>query len=196
MTTRLILIAQGATTAVRRAAFASDEPLDPTALHSLAETDPLRWQGRPAFVSPMLASRQTAEALGLMGAVDAGLADLSAGQWAGRTIAEIAAEHPIDLAQWIADAGFDRHGGESRRALRNRAGRWLVDHAGAGLVLAVTHPAVIRAMVLAVLDGPDDSFWRLDIAPLTATDLRHDGRRWALRGLGLPLVSTGWDAEG
>ena len=56
----------------------------------------------------------------------------------------------------------------------------------------MTHAAVIRAAVLIVLDAPASAFWRIDVEPLSLTDLRFDGRRWALRALGL-AVEAGQD---
>lgn len=187
MTTRLVLIAQGATSAARRSAFPADEPLEDKAVAALAGTPPPQWRGGAAFVSPAVAARQTAEALGLTATADAALGDLDAGRWAGLTLAEIATTAPEALAQWLADPGFDGHGGESRAALGARATAWLAARTTGGQVVAVTHAAVIRAMVLAVLDAPAGAFWRLDIAPLTQTELRHDGRRWALRRSGCAI---------
>ena len=46
--------------------------------------------------------------------------------------------------------------------------------------MAVTHPAVIRAVILIALDAPPKSFWRIDIAPASRTVLHFRGR-WTLR---------------
>ncbi len=53
--------------------------------------------------------------------------------------------------------------------------------------MAVTHAAVVRAAVVVTLDAPPAAFWRIDIAPLTATVLRGGAGRWTLRGTALPL---------
>ena len=112
------------------------------------------------------------------------------GRWAGRTIAEISATEPESLAQWIADPDFDGHGGESRAALTERAGRWLCQCVKErGHTLAITNAPVLKAMIFEVLGAPADAFWRIDIAPLSLTDLRHDGRRWAMRSCGFPLLN-------
>jgi hypothetical protein len=42
--------------------------------------------------------------------------------------------------------------------------------------------------VLAVLDAPAAAFWRLDVAPLTVTDLRGGPGRWTVRATGAPLA--------
>jgi broad specificity phosphatase PhoE len=190
MTLQLGLIAQGATAATQAAAFPGDEPLrDGLSEAGVLPPSLRRWRGAELRLSPRLAARQTAAGLGL-GAADpeAGLADLDCGRWSGRALAEVAAAEPAALAAWLADPAFAGHGGESRAALAARAAGWLdalTPHRGR--VLAVTHAAVIRSLVLHVLQAPAPAFWCLDLAPFSFTELSHDGRRWALRGLGLPL---------
>jgi broad specificity phosphatase PhoE len=59
---------------------------------------------------------------------------------------------------------------------------WLADRLrDDGHTVAVTHAAVIRAAVIGVLDAPPQSFWRIDVEPLSRVDLRSDKRRWVLR---------------
>ena len=187
MATRLTLIGQGATAASRRAAFPSDEALEPGALDGLSA--PRLWRDARVRVSPMRAASQTAQGLGLIGTADNVLADADFGEWSGQTISEIATTQPVLLEQWITDPNFSGHGGESRAALRDRAQHFLQTSAAtAGQTVAVTHTALIRAVIIEVLEAPDAAYWRLDTAPLTMTDLRHDGRRWALRQMGLPLT--------
>jgi hypothetical protein len=48
----------------------------------------------------------------------------------------------------------------------------------------VTHPVVIQAAMLAILGAPAPAFRNIDVAPLTALDIRSDGRRWAIRSFG------------
>jgi broad specificity phosphatase PhoE len=186
MTLRVCLIAQGATASTRNAAFPADDPLlDATAAPAVLPRVLRRWAGAEVRVSPRLAARQTAARFGLTGACVSDLADLDCGRWAGRAIAEVAAAEPEALRAWMTDPAFKAHGGESRTELSLRVAGWLQSLTERdGGVLAVTHAAVIRSLVLAVLQAPAEAFWRLDIAPLTLTDLRHDGRRWTLRGLG------------
>jgi len=186
MATRLTLIAQGATSASRRAAFPSNEGLEPGALDGLSAQH--LWRNARVRVSPMRAAIETAQGLGLIGGVDNVLVDADFGEWSGQTISEIAASQPVLLEQWIIDPDFSRHGGESRAALRDRAHQFLQACADTtGQTVAITHAALIRAMIIEVLEASDAAYWKLDIAPLSMTDLRHDGRRWALRQMGLPL---------
>jgi broad specificity phosphatase PhoE len=187
MNSRLTLICHGETAATRASAFPIDEPLDERASSA---TSKLRLDRRAdgAWISPMRAARQTAELLSLDGRSDPELRDLDCGNWTGRTIAEIGQEQPEQLAHWISDLDFDDHGGESIAALLKRVAAWMEKRTPArGRVVAVTHAAVIRAAIVCVLRAPPDAFWRIDIGPLTSTDIRHDGRRWALRSCGSSL---------
>ncbi|AJE45195.1 histidine phosphatase family protein [Celeribacter indicus] len=190
MTDRLTVICQGATTANRIAAFAGDDPLEERALSAVAALPPAGGRFDAALVSPMRAARQTADALSIRCAEDPDLREVDYGDWTGRTIAEIAAEAPERLAHWMADPAFDAHGGESLDAVLDRAGRFLARRRGGGHVVVVTHSAVVRAMVVGVLGAPASAFWKIDVAPLTVTDLRHDGRRWALRSCAVPLAGA------
>ena len=74
------------------------------------------------------------------------------------------------------------HGGESVLDLMTRVRGWLESMAATpSRVAAVTHPAVVRATILVVLDAPPKSFWRIDIAPLSRTLLHYRGHAWTLR---------------
>jgi hypothetical protein len=44
--------------------------------------------------------------------------------------------------------------------------------------------------VVATLGAPPAGFWRIDIAPLTATVLRGGPGRWTVRGTALPLDAS------
>jgi len=59
--------------------------------------------------------------------------------------------------------------------------------AAVGHAVAVTHAAVVRAAVVVTLGAPAAGFWRIDVAPLTATVLRGGPGRWTVRGTALPL---------
>jgi broad specificity phosphatase PhoE len=66
-----------------------------------------------------------------------------------------------------------------------RVRRWL-DSLGTrrGRIVAVTHPAVIRAAILIALDAPPKSFWRIDVAPVSRTVMHLRGQAWTLRSTG------------
>jgi broad specificity phosphatase PhoE len=53
-----------------------------------------------------------------------------------------------------------------------------------GRLVAVTHPSVIRAAIVVVLDAPPKSFWRIDVGPASRTVLHFRGQAWTLRSTG------------
>ena len=106
------------------------------------------------------------------------------GGWRGRTLAEVADAEPVAVSAWLSDPDFAGHGGESLRQLCDRVAGWLTRMAagrgpGAGRRRTGRRPrrGGVRARV------PVDAFWRLDVPPLTATELSGRGGRWNL-GLG------------
>jgi broad specificity phosphatase PhoE len=181
--TRITLICHGSTIATRKTAFPLDEPLEAVAVsaaEALAERLPRATDGQ-ALTSPALRCRQTAELLELSATVDTGLADWDLGAWAGRTLTELSAQAPTDVQAWITDPAAQPHGGEALTSLIERVGRWL-DAADdrRPRVLAVTHPAVIRAAIVHTLRAPADSFWRIDVSPLGVVEVRGRPGRWSL----------------
>jgi broad specificity phosphatase PhoE len=82
--------------------------------------------------------------------------------------------------------------GGSAGAAGSAAGAGSTGGAAVGHTVAVTHAAVVRAAVVVTLGAPAAGFWRIDVAPLTATVLRGGPGRWTVRGTALPLdASTG-----
>ncbi|MEO8883620.1 MAG: histidine phosphatase family protein [Devosia sp.] len=184
MPTRLLLIAHAATPATRRAAFPLDEPIEDagrTAASRLGDALP---RADRLYAAPELRTRETAEMLGLDTESQMLLADINLGRWKGKTFDEMLAEGPDAIAAWTSDPASRVHGGESVEELIARVAPWLDrQREEGGRIIAVTHPAVIRAAIVVVLGAPATSFWRIDIAPLARVDLRSDGRRWTLRGI-------------
>ncbi|MFE0754384.1 histidine phosphatase family protein [Inquilinus sp. NPDC058860] len=189
MPTRLTLICHGATAATRSGAFPADEPLEERALPRAAALKPMIRRADRAWTSPALRARQTAAALGFDAVSEPALRDGDHGRWAGRRLEEIQAAEPDGVIAWLADPDAAPHGGETLSDLLRRAAAWVDARAGdGGHGVAVTHAAVIRAAILHGLDAPASSFWRIDIAPLSLTELSHDGRRWAWRASSLPFA--------
>ncbi|WP_433528338.1 histidine phosphatase family protein [Micromonospora sp. CA-263727] len=192
MRTRLVLVSHAPTAATRAVAFPRDEPLD---AHGLADATALAHllpRADEVRCGPALRCVQTAAALGLAPTVDQGLRDADLGRWAGRTLDDLVAERPAEVARWLTDGGAAPHGGESLHDLLDRSGRWLREVPGSVRALvAVTHPMVIRALVVNALGAGPASFWRIDIAPLTGTVLRGDSGRWTLRTTAAPLDHLG-----
>ena len=66
--------------------------------------------------------------------------------------------------------------------LVDRVGDWLESLTHDRLrTVAVTHPAVVRAAVVVVLDAAPTSFWRVDVAPVSRTVLHFRDGCWTLR---------------
>lgn len=212
---RLLLVRHAATSATRAAAFPAEEPIEAgaaapavVALAGFASRDggvapatpaeaasrdagavPTDAAGRVAVLaSPALRCAQTAAAAGLRPAVEPRIAECDFGRWAGRSLADLHAETPQQVAAWIADPDAAPHGGESLRAFAARVAGWLDEQAGAdGTTLAITHGGVVKAALVHALGAPLDAFWRLDAAPLTVTELHaHDGR-WTVTRTNCPL---------
>lgn len=176
--TRLSLLSHAMTDAMRRARFHADEPVDADGLRQL---DRLEFDARAeaVLIAPERRTRQTAEALGLRGGIVADLADIEFGDWTGSTIEDLTEQ---DMLGWLTDSATTPPNGESIDDLLVRVGGWMNRVEGEHRrILAVTHPALIRAVVVRTLDAPTASFWRIDIPPLTRTTVNFRGGRWTLR---------------
>ncbi|MFJ4652069.1 histidine phosphatase family protein [Nocardia sp. NPDC088792] len=177
--TRLTLVTHAFTDAVQAARFPADEPLNPLGLRSVETSGGLSGEAAGVCYAPEARTAQTADALGLSGTAEEALRDLDCGSWAGRSMDAIA---PDQLMAWLTDPGFRGHGGEAITDLIERVSLWLNGVAGQGdRVIAITHPAIVRAAILCTLQAPAESFWRIDIPPLTATTLHHRQPAWTLR---------------
>jgi broad specificity phosphatase PhoE len=181
---RLVLICHAPTAATRSAAFPTDEPLDAAGLAAARAASAPR--AATALTGPALRCVQTAAALGLAARVEPALRDADPGAWAGRGLDDVAATEPEAVAAWLRDPAAAPPGGESWVDVRRRAARWLAG-VGSGVTVAVTHAAVIRALVVHVLDAPSAACWRVDAAPLTRTVLAGGPDRWTVRTLAAPL---------
>ena len=187
MVLRLSWICHAPTAATRRAAFPLDEPLEESDREKAAAVQ-ARLCGH-AWTAPERRARETAEALGLTAQVDPELRDCDYGRWAGRSLADLQAAEPAALGAWLTDPQSNPHGGESIADLARRAAAWLEARAREeGRIVAVAHPAVVRAAILHAMGAPLASFWRVEVAPLALVGLTHDGRRWTLRS----IAESGW----
>jgi broad specificity phosphatase PhoE len=187
---RLLLMRHARTDAVQRAAFPLDEPLDAAGLEAAGELAGRLRRGE-ALCSPSRRTCETAAAIGLDARVVPALAECDFGTWAGRTLAEISEQDPDGARAWMTDAGARPHGGETLAELLERVGGWLDEQARLdGRAIAVTHGGVVKAAVVHALGAPPVAFWRVDVAPLTATEMHaHDGL-WTLARVNAPLVAV------
>lgn len=181
--TSLLLVRHAPTAATRRSAFPVDEDLDEGGRDEAGRLGGrLRVDG--ALTSPARRCRRTAELAGLHDVtVDARLAELDFGAWAGRTLEEVAADEPDHLARWCADpVAVSPPGGERLDALAERVDGLLADlHGHRGRLAAVTHGGPIKVAVLRVLGAPLDRLWNVDVSPTSVTELRaHADGGWTL----------------
>jgi len=189
MTSRLILICHASTLAVRQSAFPADEPLDERGKADAVALAGSLPRADQAWTSPELRTRQTAEALGLEARPSPLLNDCDYGRWSGCTFGEVAEQEPNAIATWLRDPTAAPHGGESILALMQRVATWLdgeLAHHKQSIV--VTHASIIRAAIVHAIDAKPQSFWRIDVAPLSCARLSGVDGRWN-------LVSTGCQAS-
>lgn len=167
------------TSATREYAFPADEPLDERALAAAGALRAAIPRGYAVASSPSLRCRQTTEAAGLeVGTAEPVPAECDFGAWAGRTLAAIAEAEPDAARTWMEDPDAAPHGGESLRSFASRVAAWLDEQGGKdGALAAITHGGVVKAAVIHALGAPLEAFWRVDVAPLSLTELHaHDGR--------------------
>src|SRR3984957_10601839 len=153
----------------------------------------LRWNAprvRRILSAPELRTQQTSQALGLSADLDSDLRDCDYGTWSGLDLNDVGLSNPEGVAIWLSNPRAAPHGGESVVDLIERVGLWLKKQRNAGHTLAITHPAVIRAAILCALEASAQTFWRIDIAPLSTTDLRWNERIWPVRSSGCVLPLT------
>lgn len=196
MTVRVMLISPAMNAALRKARFDGDAPLDRSGRErARAAADAVPAAGL-ALSGPSERCRETTEALGLVARTDPALSGWDLARWSGRRLDDVAAAEPAQVSAWLGDPSAAPHGGESLRDLVGRIGGWLDSLGGpdapdAGF-LAVAEAAVVRAAVVHGLRLPAEAFWRLDVAPLTLTELSGRSGRWNV-GLGRPLTAPAAD---
>ena len=134
-----------------------------------------------AFCSPAGAAIESGAALSLLANNDPALRDRECGSWTGQTLDQIAAAEPERLAAWLNNSHSSAPGGESVAELVERAAAWLARQASLdGHVVAITHPAVIRAMLVAATEAPPTLWFRLDIGFGTRSLLTRNAGRWRI----------------
>lgn len=119
-----------------------------------------------------------ADQLGVRALVDAGWDEQSLGAWDGRTMGDLAADHPEELLQLRKDPRCSPPEGETHVDL---AARVLAAFARAtaleGTVVVAAHRTPIITVLAHLLGIPYERIWRLATAPgsLTAVEIWADG---------------------
>ncbi len=140
------------------------------------------------LTSPLPRAVETAARLGLAATPEPAIRDAGAGRWAGLRLDQL---DPLLAEQWLLNAAAAPPDGESEAALGLRVATWLTEVSRLKHdVLAVTHPAVVRAVLVAALGLSATAGRRLDVGPLTLAQLSWR-RGWRLRSFGLPAAAIG-----
>ncbi|MCC5475598.1 histidine phosphatase family protein [Streptomyces sp. NPDC059680] len=193
MTSRVLLVSPAMSASLRQARFDDGGSIDEGGAARARSAAGVLPSAVRVLSSPGVRCRETAAALGLDGVPVRELAGLDVGRWRGRTLEEVGAAEPEAVGRWLSDPECASHGGESVRDLCGRVARWLADAQGwEGRTVAVVEPEVVRAAVVDALGMPAAVFWRLDVPPLTVTELSGRAGRWNLR-LGRPLAAPETD---
>lgn len=166
--------------------FPADEPINTIGRRQVAAAARVDIQGIAGadtgarqLCAPEQRARQTASLLGLHAMTEPRLADLDRGRWRGKTLWSVC---PAELDVWLTQPAAAPHGGESVVELLGRVTGWLESlTSGALRTVAVTHPAVIRAAIVAVLGMSPAAFWNVDVAPVSRVVLHLRAGRWTLR---------------
>lgn len=187
---RVTFISHARTLAIKRESFPVDEALLDGEIEKIRAVGWIAPQAQISCCGPETRTQQTAAALGLTPAVEVGLSDVDYGSWRGKGIDELQMGDSDGLAEWLTDPFASPHGGETLMQLIARVEKWMSSKEASGHTLAVTHPTVIRAAILTALQAPPSSFWRVEIAPLSISDLRFNGRVWIVRSTGCLLSKS------
>ena len=176
--TRLTLICHAATPLQKQGRFADDE--------SVA----MDWQGAALsqanrypkktrlLCAPEVRARQTVGLYGSEAVIDDALRDGDLGRWKGQRLSHLDSD---EVQAWLNNSASAPHGGESVDQVCMRVAQWMKTlEAQPGHVVAITHPFVIRAAMLYVMQCPVSMFYRIDVEPLSATELRFN-TVWRLR---------------
>jgi len=167
--TQLTLISHAATAAQRSGCF----PIDADDVHDLAPPTLTLPENSSALTGPELRAVHTADLLGLTSTVEPELRDCNFGRWKGMRLKELQQNEPTLLQAWLTDPDFSSHGGESIAEVCQRVALWLGSFTVSGRWVAVTHPMIVRAAMMHVLQCPLAAFHRVDVSPLSQLHLGH-----------------------
>lgn len=185
--TRLTLICHAITPLQKQGRFPDDESVAmdwQAAASSLAGRYPKNLR---LLCAPEARARQTAGLFGSAPVIEEALRDGNFGDWKGQAINQL--DHG-QLQDWMTNSASAPHGGESVEQICARVAQWMKTlETQPGHVVAITHPFVIRAAMLYVLQLPVAMFYRIDVEPLCATELRFN-TVWRLR-----LETHAWPHE-
>jgi glucosyl-3-phosphoglycerate phosphatase len=139
-----------------------------------------------------------AEAIGLPVKLDPRLRETHLGDWQGRSVAEVDADFPGQIADWRGDPRWRPPGGESRVAVVERSlpvveeiDLDLADEPGEQSLLLVAHGGMIGGLVSGLLELPE-SVWPIiggmGNCKWAVVARRADHPRWRLSGYNIGVT--------
>ncbi|CAG8869215.1 hypothetical protein PS627_03370 [Pseudomonas fluorescens] len=178
--THLTLFSHGPTEAQRLGRFHvdADAVLDSAGKSFFFENDTTLLAG------PELRTTQTASLLGQCPTVETALRDCDFGRWDGLSLKALQREEPALLQEWLTNPHAAPHGGESIADVCRRVALWLDGFTESGNWCAVTHPMIVRAAMMHVLQSPLAAFHHIDVQPLSQLHLARYGM-WRVRLTGI-----------
>lgn len=180
MARSILFICQAETVGMRKGRFPSDEQATDGQLDTAVHLAENIGSVDRVYCAPQKVARDTAVALFNGAVIASELRDIDYGQWCGRSIREISLQDEIAFQSWLQ--GAPAPGGESLESLVDRITKWLDGrHGELGKTAAVASPAVLRALVIATLNAPLQSYARLDVKALSILQITSDGKRWNIR---------------
>ncbi|GAB3827870.1 histidine phosphatase family protein [Kribbella italica] len=183
MTTTLTLVAHALTPGLRGLVLGGEPAPDQSGLEAAHD---VRVDAGTTYCGPEPAAILTAEAMGFQPVVVGALRDREYGDWTGRDLEELLATETAAVSAWLERPHTAPPGGETANDLIARVADWLGDltedpgHAERRTVVAVVHPAVVRAAVLYALEAPAESLRHIDVRPLTTVGLSAHATSWSL----------------
>ncbi|MFI5691291.1 histidine phosphatase family protein [Kribbella sp. NPDC051586] len=179
--TALTVVAHALTPALRGLVLGGDTEPDPASVEAVRE---LKLSADAVYAGPELAAVRTAAAMGFDPVVEQALRDREYGEWAGRELEDLLATDPTRVAAWLERPHTATPGGETENDVLARVADWLGDlnerHGDRSSLVAVVHPAVVRALVLYVVDAPAESLRHVDVRPLATVNLSLHVGSWSL----------------
>ncbi len=194
--TRIILVRHGQTAwnRVERFRGRADLPLDGTGqsqAHAVARRIVSSWRVAAVYASPVQRALQTAQAIAQRCGVEVqpceGLVDIDYGQWQGKTLDEVAASDPEQLALWQTTPHKARiPGGETLGKVRRRAMQSVLEiaerHPDQTVVL-VSHLVVCRLMILSIFGLPSSRLWHIYQETAALNVFEYDNGVFSVRTL-------------
>ena len=190
MSTRVLLVRHGHVEGIDPPRFRGrrDLPLTPrgkTQAQAVARRIADSFQITAIYASPLARTTETAEAIarttGLSVTRETGLIDIDYGRWHGMTVEDARRDSPNEIAVWLRspDQALIQDG-ETLPDVLARATRTVVlrasRHDGQTIVL-VSHDSVLRVILLHALAAPLASYWRIEQAPCSISELSYvEGR--------------------